>query len=40
MEAQVALALVALLVFLDLAALKWGAESRDGFHNPTRRSPA
>jgi len=40
MEAQVALALVALFVLLDLAALRWGADSRDGFHNPSRRSPA
>jgi hypothetical protein len=42
MDAQLALALVALLVLLEFAALKWGAESREGFQNrqdPTRRYP-
>ena len=37
MDAQLALTLLVLFVLLDLAALRWGAESRDGFQNPRRR---
>ena len=31
MEAPVAISLLALLVLLDVAALRWGRDSRDGF---------
>jgi hypothetical protein len=31
MDVLLAFALLAVLILLDLAALKWGAESRDGF---------
>src|SRR6266542_2133867 len=37
MDAQLALALLVLFVLLDLAAFRWGAESRDGFQDPRRR---
>jgi hypothetical protein len=37
MDVLLALALLAVLILLDLAALRWGAKSRDGFQDPTRR---
>ena len=37
MDVLLALAIVAGLILLDLAALRWGAESRDGFRDPTQR---